>query len=422
MTPPAASVGGGLPPGARFAGGAVAGPPGWHAGDAPADRDLAQCVACGLCLPHCPTYRLTGLEVASPRGRIAAMRQVATGRRPLDRVFEQAMDLCLGCRACETACPSQVPFGRLLEGARAQAEPGRAAPARLARWIGLEGVLGHPPLLTGAATLASLARPVLPPRLRRLVPAGRLRRRPLAAVTEPSGPRRGTVAVLRGCIQDLWYRDVNRATVTVLARAGWRVVVPAGQVCCGALHAHYGHLDAARRLARRNHPVLAAADHVVANAAGCGAHLRSYGELIGADDFAARVRDLSVFLDEHGGPPLRHRIERRVAVHDACHLLHAQRVRDAPRRVLGAIPGVELVPLEEPGRCCGAAGLYNLLQPRMSAALGAARAESVDRSRAAIVAVGNPGCAMQIGAQLAARRSAVRVAHPAELLAAASRP
>lgn len=421
MTASAPAAGAELPWGARFVGGPRSTAPGWGRGDAPADRDLSQCVACGLCLPQCPTYRLTGLEVASPRGRIAAMRQVAAGR-PLDRVFEQAMDGCLGCRACETACPSQVPFGRMLERARAQAEPHRSAPARLTRTIALEGVLGHRAMLTAAATLASLTRPWLPRPLRELVPKGRLRRRALAPVTDPAVPPRGTVAVLRGCIQDLWYRDVNRATVTVLARTGWRVTVPAGQVCCGALQAHYGHLGAARRLARRNRRELSGVDHVVANAAGCGAHLRSYGELIGAVELADRVRDVSEFLHEHGGPVARRAIDRRIAVHDACHLLHAQGVHQAPRLLLAAIPGVELVPLAEPGRCCGAAGLHNLLQPRAAAALGAARAASIVASRAEVVAVANPGCAMQISAHLAAQGSPVRVAHPAQLLAAASRP
>ena len=423
----------GLPEGVRFIGPEPGASPNWLRGDAPDPADIASCVACGLCLPHCPTYRLTGEESASPRGRIAAMRAVDEGRAEVGPAFMRYMDLCLSCRACEDVCPSHVPFGRLMEHARTQLDPLRPARHRLLRWVGLELALPRGWVVTAATALLPLARPLLPRRLRALLPRVPLRQlaRRLPRVTGPRGDgppgrARGTVAILAGCEQDRWYRPANRATVEVLARNGWWVVVPE-QGCCGALAAHYGRLRLARRLARRNLAGLGAADWVVVNSAGCGAHMKAYGELIGAHEFAAKVRDLMEFLHEQGidppggpapgGPPPG----RGVALHDPCHLLHAQGVREAPRAVLGQVPDLVVLEIPDGDRCCGAAGLYNVLEPEMADRLMVEKAESIVATGASAVLVGNPGCAMQIAAGLAAAQAPVEVLHPAELLARAYR-
>lgn len=408
-----------LPAGVRFLGaepGAVAG---WLTHDAPTDRDIASCVGCGLCLPHCPTYRLTGDETASPRGRIAAMRAVSEGRAAVDATFSRYMDLCLGCRACEDACPSLVPYGRLLDGAKAEVMAVRARRARLVRVLGLDILLDHKWAITALSAYLPFVRPFLPTRLRRLVPRVSLRElaRPIPAVTLPKGHARGTVAVLTGCIQDSWFRPINRATVRVLARNGWKVVVPP-QTCCGALTAHYGSLGAARRMAAKNAAAfaLADADWIVVNSAGCSAQMKEYGELIDRPDVASRVRDLLEFLDEQGfeqpaGSPVA-----RVALHDPCHLLHAQRIFAAPRSVLGQVPGLEVVEIADGDRCCGSAGLYNLFEPAGADRLMRQKAANVAATGCHVVLAGNPGCAVQITAGLAELGVDVEVLHPAELL------
>jgi glycolate oxidase iron-sulfur subunit len=424
-----APLGSDLPEGIRFLGRQPGVSANWRPGDAPADADIASCVACGLCLPHCPTYRLTGEESASPRGRIAAMRAVAEGRATLDDSFMEFMDLCLSCRACEDVCPSHVPFGRMMEGARAQIEPERPATERLARTAGLDWLLSHNWALTAAAALGPLAKPFLPNRMSRLVPRTSLRElaRPLPRVTLPSGALKGTVALLSGCAQDRWYRPINRATVRVLARNGWRVVVPRNQGCCGALSAHYGHLDAARKLARKNLDAFDGADHVVSNAAGCGAHLKEYDHLLQddqsdqgdarAEELAARTRDVIELLSEEGFEhPAMGFGDRTIAYHDACHALRAQGIFREPREVLSAIPGLRVVELRNGDRCCGAAGLYNVLEPELSGELARDKVEAISESGVAVVATANPGCAMQLMASLHDSGRRVRVVHPIELL------
>jgi glycolate oxidase iron-sulfur subunit len=420
-----AMLGTGLPQGVRFIGaepGAVAA---WPFPDPPDPADIASCVACGFCLPHCPTYRLTGEESASPRGRIAAMRAVSEGRAEVDATFTGYIDLCLSCRACEHVCPGHVPFGRLMEQARAQVEPLRPAGHRFARWLAIEVVLARGWLVTLVTVLLGPARPMLPRRLRAMAPRVRLGDlfRRLPRVTEPDGPARGTVLLLAGCVQDRWYRPVNRATIAVLARNGWRVVVPGGQGCCGALAAHHGRLAAARRLARRNLAAFAGGDQVVVNAAGCGAHMKEYGQLLGADAGAlpARVRDLMELLDRQELHPPGAAPFDKVAVHDPCHLLHAQGIADAPRRVLGQVPGLQLAEVADGDRCCGAAGLYGVLEPGPADELQAQKAAAIAATGAPAVVVANPGCAMQIAAGLAARGADVEVLHPAELLERAYR-
>jgi glycolate oxidase iron-sulfur subunit len=408
-------LGADLPDGVRFVGPEPGWASSWAPGDAPTSADLNACVACGLCLPHCPTYRLTGEESASPRGRIAAMRAVHEGRAATGETFARFMDLCLVCRACEDVCPSHVPFGRMMEAARTQIEPLRPRRERFLRWLGLDVVLPSRALTAAAATIAPLARPLLPRRLRTLIPRGRPALGSLPRVTEAVGERRGTVALLAGCVQDRWFREVNVATIRALTRDGWRVVVPRGQTCCGALAAHNGHLRTARRLARRNARAFSGVDHVIVNAAGCSAHMRHDGELV--DGAAMPVRDLMAFLEERGASEVGSLPEpTRVAYHDACHALRAQGIHGQPRALLRAIGNVEVVEIPNGDRCCGAAGIYNVTEPEMSGRLMREKAEAIASTGASVVASANPGCTMQIAAGLRELGSDVEVVHPVELL------
>jgi glycolate oxidase iron-sulfur subunit len=411
-----APMGADLPDGARFIGTPEGATARWAPGDAPAVEDLNSCVACGLCLPHCPTYRLTGDETASPRGRIAAMRAVSDGLADVDDMFATFMDRCLVCRACEDVCPSHVPFGRMMERARAQVEPHRSAGSRFARWIGFHWVLPHPSVIRAVAFAQPFARPFLSRRTRALIPRRGHAFARLPEVTEQaSGAElRGTVAVLSGCAQDRWFHDANLATIRVLARNGWRVTVPRAQACCGALAAHNGRLGLARRLIKRAKHAFGDADVVLVNAAGCSAHMKEYGELVPGAELP--VRDLMEFLHDEGLAVEPGPLEVRVAYHDACHALRAQQIHHQPRAVLGRIPGLTLVEVPNGDRCCGAAGIYNVTQPEWSAALGSEKAEAVASTGATVIASANPGCTMQLRAHLRAIGNAARVVHPVELL------
>jgi glycolate oxidase iron-sulfur subunit len=413
-----APLGSELPEGVRFIGAEPGAIPGWAAGDAPSDADLSSCVACGLCLPHCPTYRITGEESASPRGRITAMRSVAEGTSVVDDTFASFMDLCLVCRACEDVCPSHVPFGRMMERARVQVEPLRSRRARLLRWLCLDVTLPHPALLRIATFFQPVVRPFLPRRMRALAPRHTSPFARLPRVTEPPAgvDVRGTVALLSGCVQDRWFHQVNLATIRVLARNGWRVTVPRAQRCCGALAAHNGRLASARKLARRNASAFAGADHVIVNASGCSAHMTTYGELV--EGTALPVHDLMEFLADHGlvEVPTNPLADGRVAYHDACHALRAQGIKQQPRDVLRQIPGVEILEIANGDRCCGAAGLYNVLEPEMSGRLMREKADAVRDTGVRVVAGANPGCTMQIAAGLRDLGADVEVVHPVELL------
>jgi glycolate oxidase iron-sulfur subunit len=405
-----------MPEGTRFIGRLEGADPGWTPGlEAPADSDLDACVACGLCLPHCPTYRLSGEESMSPRGRIAAMRAVGDGAAPIDDTFADFMDRCLVCRACEDVCPSHVPFGRLMEAARVQIEPRRPAATRAVRRFGLQGLLPRKKLLWLAAAVQPLLRPLMPARIGALTPrpSALFSRLPTLVEPPPGVEVRGTVGLLRGCVQDRWFRDVNLASIRVLTASGWRVRTPRGQSCCGALPAHNGRVRTGHALAARNAEVFSGVDHVVVNAAGCAAHLSELPE-------GGRVREITAFLAEEGLganiSPLAGSEPVRVAYHDACHALRVLKIRDEPRSLLRMIPGLELAEIAGGDQCCGAAGIYNVTQPELSGALRRQKAEAVRETGATTIASANPGCTLQLIAGLKELGVTGEVLHPIQLL------
>ena len=395
------------------------------------------CVHCGLCLPACPTYRVTGREVSSPRGRIYLMRAAAEGRIPFGDALAGEAYLCLDCRACETACPSGVRFGSLVEGTRAAVEAAglRRGPARALERFALRRLLPRRRRLRALFLLLRwmqrvgldrLAARLLPGRAGELlriaprVPPAR-ERRPLPGRIAPLGEPRGRVGLLIGCVMAELYGRVHTATARVLAANGFEVVVPPGQGCCGALHAHAGDPAWAERLAREAAERFrrAGVGEVVTDAAGCGAALReawagSAGD--GAEAAAPGLRDVSAFLDDAGLRPPPHRVDLRVCYDDPCHLVHAQGVREAPRRLLAAIPGLELLSHADAESCCGAAGIYNLTHPAMSRAILARKLDALAALDPDVIATGNPGCMMQLARGVAERGLRAEVLHPVELL------
>ena len=404
------------------------------------------CVHCGLCLQACPTYVETGRELSSPRGRIYLMRGVAEGRIPLGETIQHEAFLCLGCRACETACPSGVAYGAMVEGTRRElVRAGRRedAAARLER-LALRSLVPHPRRLhlvfdlLGLAQRSGLLRwaaALLPRRLREsaaLLPPvpSRAQRRPLPERVPAEGAVRGRVGFLRGCVMSELFAPINAASVRALARNGFEVVLPAGQGCCGALQAHSGDADFAARLARRNARAFADAgvEAVISNSAGCGAALRDAGHWLPDEgaELAAKARDVCEWLDAEGLRAPLGPVRARVCYDDPCHLIHGQRVEAAPRRLLGRIPELELVAHRDPGACCGAAGTYNLTHPEMARAVLERKLASLAEADPDLVCTGNPGCLMQLRAGALARGLRARVMHPIELIerahAAASLP
>ena len=412
---------------------------------------IGTCTRCGLCQQACPTYRALRLEADSPRGRVAAIERIADGARP-DASAAEHLYACLGCRACETACPSGVPFGDLLEYGRAEVErAGTIAPERRAwrlfRAAAFERILPSRALFALAMaparalrSMPALARALaslpLPPAARRALAIACVKtpmgRRAIPSFTPAVGERRARVGILTGCVMDALFGGVNEALVRVLAESGCDVVAPRDQWCCGALNVHAGERRRARDLARRNVAAFerAPVDAVVVDSAGCGAHMHSYGRLLEDDPafadrasaLAAKTYDATEFLDRLGVPMTRAPSARRVTYQDACHLAHGQRVREAPRRLLRAMPGVELVELRDADRCCGAAGIYSLTHPAMSQSVLDEKIERIAETGADTVVVTNPGCHLQLAPALAARGVTVR--HIIELVdeSIASRP
>lgn len=400
---------------------------GWITEHAPRPDHLASCIQCGLCLPSCPTFRLTGLETASPRGRLAAMSAAAAGHQ-VDERFAEMMGSCLQCRACETVCPAFVPFGLSMEGARAEIAAQTPGAGRRLRRLVTARLLRSRRAVRLATVLASLAQRLrlgaLAPRRARTALTGlrRLAGRPRSVVgvvypARGGGPAK-TAALLAGCVMDQWFGGVHLATVELLTRAGYEVTAPPGQTCCGALAAHDGWADDAREMAAVNAEALAAADLVVVNAAGCSAHMKEYGHWTeGGEALAAKVRDATEAAAEAiagGRLPRLERNGQKAAVQDPCHLRHVQRITEQPREILAAA-GFETVEIDPAGQCCGAAGLYSLLEPEMSGRLGRAKAEQIRDSGASTVSSANPGCEIQLRAHLAALGVPARIAHPLEL-------
>lgn len=401
---------------------------------ADAREGLDKCVHCGFCLQACPTYIALDDENDSPRGRLLLMRSLLEGSvQTSDEAVRGHLDRCLGCRACETACPSGVPYGHLLEATRATLTARHPLPL-LARLM--LGVIAQPwaralalgfGRLMRASGLAPTVAKLLPGRLRTSLYMLEATRRSVASTSYPTpadGPR-GSFALLEGCVMQGLFADTNRATVRTLRLNGYRDVAAAGQGCCGALHAHAGSADGARRLARKNIDAFerSGAEFVVSNAAGCGAMLREYGQLL-ADDpewasraarLSERARDVSELLAA-AGPLPGGELQAHVTYDAPCHLIHAQRITAPPLKVLAAIPGLKLVPLTDAEYCCGAAGIYNLLEPDTSEAVLAPKLEHIERTGATLVATGNPGCHMQIGAGLISTGSEARAVHPVDLL------
>jgi glycolate oxidase iron-sulfur subunit len=381
--------------------------------------ELYQCVHCGLCLNQCPTYRATGLEPESPRGRIHLVKAAADGRIELSDRFKEHIYLCLLCRACESACPSGVQYGRIAETAREHiGPPGSATSRRILNFVFTQ-VLPHASRLKLAFTLLRLyqrtglqriLRPLLPQKMRdmdAMLPAiPKKFFRPEANALPAIGPRRARVAMLNGCVMPLLFGDVNAATVRVLRRNGCEVVFPEQQTCCGALNIHNGENIAAKKMARQNIDAFLAAgiDAIVVNAAGCGAAMKEYDYLLRDDAeyaekakrFSATVKDAGEFLAGLGlvGPMAP--MNLTVTYQDPCHLAHGQKIRSQPRHLLQAIPGLKLIEMEGADRCCGSAGIYNMTHASMSQHLLKEKMQSVGATTAEAMVAPNPGCMLQL--------------------------
>jgi glycolate oxidase iron-sulfur subunit len=400
--------------------------------------EVEACIHCGLCLNQCPTYRVTHLEAESPRGRIYLVEAASTGRLELTPSVADHLYLCLMCRACETACPSGVQYGRIAEAAREVLGPPGPPVTRAITRFALRRLMPFPSRLRLAAGLiriyqqiglAALAARILPPGLRRraalLPPASPRFYRPEAEVLPAVGERRARVAFLSGCAMSLFFAEINEATVRVLRRNGCEVVIPQRQACCGALNSHNGETATAREMARRDIEAFPDdADVILTNAAGCGAAMKEYGHLLKDDPeyaeraahFAARVRDTGEFLAQLGPRNEAKATPLAVTYQDPCHLAHGQKIRAEPRRLLASIPEVTLKEMEASDRCCGSAGIYNILQPEMAETLLREKMEAIRATGASVVVAPNPGCMMQL--RYGAKRFdvPVRVMHLMDLL------
>lgn len=418
---------------------------GFSGADKPEYADYSRCVHCGLCLNHCPTYRLWGEEADSPRGRIRQMALVDQGRLELGDAFVTHIDRCLDCRACETACPSGVEYGKLVELARAQIEQNYRRPllSRIARDLVYRRLLPHPRRIAAAghalriyqrSGLSTVARATGLLRLLGLHDRERLLPRAdsnfffseLGNRYPARGVRRARVALFAGCVAQMTFSELNRATIRVLQANGCEVVVPPGQVCCGALPAHAGVRDVAQNLARANFAAFAGQDFdaIITNAAGCGSTLKEYTHLFHADQsdreqagkFAAKVCDVSEFLADLGLVAPMREVPLRVTYQDSCHLAHGQKIREAPRKLIRAVPGVELVEMPLADQCCGSAGVYNVTETDASLELLALKMDAARQTRAQAIVTANPGCILQLRAGAAIHGTGQEVLHVAELL------
>lgn len=440
---------------------------GYSPDDPPALSEILRCTHCGLCLNQCPTYRALGWEMDSPRGRIYLMRGVAEGRFEISPMFAEHMDVCLACRACQTACPASIDFGKLVEAARWQANQALPKPRaeKFARWLVFGQLFPSNTRLRLFATLMKiyqrsgvqwLARKLhlIPPKMRdseRLLPPVPDHFTALGRTYPAQGAQRGRVALLAGCVMGTIYAPVNDATIRVLTRNGFEVVVPAQQICCGALAVHAGERAIAREMAKRNIEAFGESlspaplsqfgrgaseargegkthfDAILVNAAGCGVAMKEYGDLLKTDRewtaraeaFSRQVRDVSEFLAAQGIQPPTRAIEKRVTYQDPCHLAHGQGVRAQPRQLLQAVAGLQLVEMRDADRCCGSAGIYNITHPDVSMQVLDAKMENVRATQPDIIVTANAGCLLQL--QLGVQRAGLtaEVLHVMELLARA---
>jgi len=398
------------------------------------DRSLA-CVHCGLCLPACPTYLETGNEADSPRGRIQLVRGLADGRIQPTNIVREHLSLCLDCRACETACPSNVIYHEIIEEARVRLAErfGSDKPTGLTRWL-IFNVVTRPERLKGAVAAARLLRTVgldrlLPSNLRgliRAIPAGRAW--PTALPKSAGSGTKAKVALFSGCVGSAMFDSVNRKAMELLAASGAQVfLVPLG--CCGAIHYHAGQRPPAEQLARQNIDAVEklGVDFIASTVAGCGAMLREYDLILRDDpnysakakDFANRARDITEVLATLGLPPMKNAVNLTATYHDACHLAHAQKVKSPPRQLLAQIPGLKLVPLHESDLCCGAAGAYHLTHPDMARDLAARKLKNIRHTGASLCIAANAGCALHLQSQSTAAGEKLTIVHPVDLLHAA---
>ncbi|WP_126424634.1 (Fe-S)-binding protein [Brevibacillus marinus] len=413
--------------------------------DPPDEEKFSVCVHCGMCLEACPTYQETGLEQHSPRGRVYLIKAVAEGKMSLGEVLSDAVFQCLDCRACETACPANVQVGTLIEQARGQVR--QAMP--LSGWQGLvsrfflRGIFPFPRRLFFLGKLLKFYQKsglqwltrktgllrVLPAHLRQMEAVLPEVKQPVItrypSVVPAEGETRKKVALLTGCVMDVMFSEINEATIRVLTKNGYEVHLPRQQRCCGALQLHAGDREMAKQLARQNIDAFLAADvdYLVVNAAGCGAALREYGELLHndpeyrekAEKFSQKVVDVAKFLHDNGYRKPTGRVEKRITYHDACHLAHAQGVRFEPRKLLQEIPGIELVELPEADRCCGSAGIYNITNPEMASRLLASKIANIP-DEVELVTMGNPGCMLQIAMGVHQHHRKEQVVHTVQVL------
>jgi glycolate oxidase iron-sulfur subunit len=407
----------------------------------PAKELIDTCVHCGFCLPTCPTYALWNEEMDSPRGRIVLMNAALEETDVLSDAMVTHWDRCLGCEACVTACPSGVQYGKLIEATRAQVERNYDRPLRERAFRRLVfETFTHPGRLRALVPVAAAAR-----RLGVLgTGVGRLGRFPklrvlravapdvslkatvarLPEVTPAQGERRARVGMLLGCVQRVFFHDVNAATARVLAAEGFEVYAPRNVRCCGALMLHSGEEGHALGLAKSMIQTFEDCDYVAVNAAGCSSSMKQYGELLSEDQewaeraqrFSDKVHDVSELLTEFDPVAPRHPVPLKVAYHDACHLAHAQKIRAQPRKLLTGIPGLEIIEPREWEICCGSAGIYNLLQPEAGRELGRRKAQNLLDTGAEAIASANPGCTLQINAYLREKGRPLPIHHPVELV------
>jgi len=414
--------------------------------DLPDEELLHRCISCGFCLPVCPTYNASLLERSSPRGRLRLIKAVAYGELEVSDIFAEEMSYCLACRACETACPAGVQYGKLAEAARElvrEKRPPRLVP-RMLRKLFLEKIFPYPKRLIAFGRALRWAQVLRLPELG--LATGVLRLWPALARATPMAPHlpakfshqlvpewtpaegevRGRVGLLSGCVASLIYPNVNVDTVDVLARNGWEVVVPREQRCCGSLHGHTGDKRTATELAKHAIDTFLSADveAVIVNAAGCSSFMKEYGFLL-ADDpqYAERakrlsgmVRDINEFLVEKGFIAPKGQVKLRVTYHEACHLAHGQKIRSAPRGVLRSIPGLELVEMPEADWCCGSAGIYNVVRTEDALGFLERKMKNIETTQADVIASANPGCSVQIEYGVRRHHLPARVLHPVSLL------